>query len=239
MNESEIWATIDLLKGNVVSLQQGNPTKSAIWSNAPLVVAKRWEHDGATGLHIIDLDAVLGHGANEELIESIVRESQIPVQVGGGIRTIADIQKWLERNATRVIIGTLAYADPSKLGETLRVFGSKRVIVAADYKNGTIVTNGWRKGEREEILDSIRRLEATGVETVLVTSVDSDGTASGPDLSTLRDVCASTKMKVLASGGIRATQDVVELQRIGVQGVVIGRAMYEGTLSLRELKSRV
>jgi phosphoribosylformimino-5-aminoimidazole carboxamide ribotide isomerase len=238
MSASEFWAAIDLMGGNVVSLQQGNPTESTIWSKAPFEVAKRWEHAGATGLHIIDLDAVLCRGTNHEVIQSITRESHIPVQIGGGIRTSSDIEKWLECRVARVVIGTLAYTDPSKLQEILRVFGSNRVIVAADYKNGAIVTNGWTKDEREKILDSIRRLEATGVKTVLVTSVDLDGTALGPDLSTLKMVCTATSMKVLASGGIRSIHDVLELQKIGVHGVVAGRAIYEGTLDLEEFNAR-
>jgi phosphoribosylformimino-5-aminoimidazole carboxamide ribotide isomerase len=238
MSPSEFWAAIDLMGGNVVSLQQGDPNKSTIWSNAPVEVAKRWEHARATGLHIVDLDAVLGRGENHEIIQSILRESQIPIQIGGGIRTSSDIENWLDRKVARVVIGTLAYTDPSKLREVLRTFGSKKVVVAADYKHGTIVTNGWRKGEREEILDSIRRLETAGVETVLVTSVDLDGTARGPDLLTLKNVRAATSMKVLASGGIRSVHDVLELQKIGLHGVVAGRAIYEGTLNMKELNAR-
>ena len=173
---------------------------------------------------------------NDEVIESIASDSKIPVQVGGGIRSIAAIGKRLESNIARVVVGTLAFSAPFELEEALRIYGPKKIVVAADYRKGSIATKGWTQDNGVSILDAVKRLEKAGVQTVLVTSVDMDGTALGPDLETLRNIHAASKMNVLASGGIRSSEDVRELERIGAAGIVLGRALYEGTISISELR---
>ena len=234
----EIWAAIDLRRGHVVSLRKGNPVDSFKWHDDPLTIAARWENEGATGLHIVDLDAALGEGSNRKVIESVSRNSRIPVQVGGGIRTTAQAEELLGLGITRVILGTVVYNQPSFLSNALRTLGSEHIVVAVDYRSGLIVTHGWTKESSLNVLEAIRAHEANAVKTVLTTAVELDGTALGPDLGMLRKIRTSTGMEVLASGGVRDLNDIRDLEAIGVDGAIAGRALYEETLHLREISQR-
>ncbi len=239
MIKLEIWAAIDLRHGRVVTLHQGNPATGRIWSHDPLTIANQWEHEGATGLHVVDLDAALGEGSNHKLIESIARNSKIPVQIGGGIRTIARAKELLELGTSRVILGTAAYDEQSILIEALHELGSERVVVAVDYRDNVIVTKGWTKKSSLNVPETVTALEKDGVKTILATAVEFDGTALGPDFGTLRKIRSSTSMKILASGGIRGPQDIEALQRITVDGAIVGRALYEGTVRMKEISGKV
>lgn len=239
MIESEVWAAIDLRRGSVVSLRKGKPADGLTWSDDPLAVANRWEREGATGLHVVDLDGAFGEGSNRKVVESISRSSKIPVQVGGGIRTVAQAKELLELGVARVILGTVAYDEPSVLSNALRTLGSERIVVAIDYKDDVIVTKGWTKESSLNIFEAINALENSEVTTVLATAVEFDGTALGPDVNMLRKIRASTRMKILASGGIRTLDDIRELRRIGIDGVIVGRALYEGKIRLQEATQRV
>jgi len=231
----EIWAAIDLHQGRVVSLREGNPEFSTVWSEDPLAIAKRFERDGASGLHIIDLDGTLKTGSNRAIAESIVQNAKIPIQIGGGVRSRLDVDRWMKLGVDRVVLGTMAYNDTSILNQVMSEYGRERVVVATDYKNGKIVTKGWTKQEDLSVLEAIKRLQDLQIRTILATAVEFDGRAQGPDLTTLREIRASTNVQILASGGVRTIDDVQELKRVGVEGVVIGRALYEGTLNLPEL----
>jgi len=232
----EVWAAIDLLRGRVVSLRKGNPTDRTEWRGDALAFAKRWQTEGATGLHIVDLDGAFQTGSNRDTVESIVRVASIPVQVGGGIRTLMDAKRWLELGVQRVILGTLAYSLPSSIISIIDEFGSDRVVVALDYKEGRVVTQGWTKTENLELTEAITRLQTAHVETLLATAVQFDGTGAGPDWKTLETLRDLTTMRILASGGVRTADDVSGLRRIGMHGVILGRALYDGTLNLAELQ---
>jgi phosphoribosylformimino-5-aminoimidazole carboxamide ribotide isomerase len=235
VNELEIWAAIDLHQGRVVSLREGKPELSTVWSDDPLAIAKRFEREGASGLHIIDLDGALATGSNRSIVESIIHNAKIPIQIGGGVRSKADVDRWMKLGVDRVVLGTLAYNDASTLNQVIGEYGRERIVVATDYKNGKIVTKGWTKQEDLSILEAIKRLQDSQIRTILATAVEFDGRAEGPDLVTLRNIRASTDVQILASGGVRTIADVQELRRVGVEGVVIGRALYEGTLDFPEL----
>ena len=231
----EIWAAVDLHQGRVVSLREGNPEQSTVWSDDPIAIAKRFEREGASGLHIIDLDGALKTGSNRSIVESIIHNAKIPVQIGGGVRSRADVDRWMKLGVDRVVLGTLAYNDVATLNQVISEYGRERIVVATDYKNGKIVTKGWTKQEDLSVLEAIKRLQDSQIRTVLATAVEFDGRAEGPDLVTLRNIRASTDIQILASGGVRTIDDVQELKRVGVEGVVIGRALYEGTLDFPEL----
>ena len=235
MNGLEIWAAIDLHQGRVVSLREGNPELSTVWSDDPIIIAKRFEREGASGLHVIDLDGALKTGSNSSIAESIIHNAKIPIEIGGGVRSRVDVDRWMKLGVDRVVLGTLAYNDPSTLNQVISEYGRERIVVATDYKNGKIVTKGWTKQEDLTVIEAIKRLQDSQIRTVLATAVEFDGRAQGPDLTTLRDIRASTDVQILASGGVRTIDDVQELKRVGVEGVVIGRALYEGTLELPEL----
>ena len=234
MRAMEIWAAIDLHLGRVVTLAQGEIGRATTWKADPRDTARRWASEGADGLHIIDLDAVFDSGSNLTIIKDIVAQSKIPVQLGGGIRNEEDAKNRLELGVSRVILGTLAHREPSILSRLLGNYGKERIVVAADYRDGMLVTNGWRENEGVPIMDAIKRFEGAGVDTALVTSVGNDGMAGGPDLGTLERICASTKLKILGSGGVRNARDIEEMGRVGAHGVVLGRALYQGTIKLSE-----
>jgi phosphoribosylformimino-5-aminoimidazole carboxamide ribotide isomerase len=234
----ELWAAIDLLSGSVVTLKQGKEEMKTTWEEGAVEVAARWESEGADGLHIIDLDAAFGKGSNGKTIAKILERAKIPVEVGGGVRSRAAADAWLESGASRVILGTLAYKEPETLSGLIREKGPEKVVVASDYVDGRVVTSGWTTSQGVSVLEATRRFEAAGVVNLLTTAVGRDGMAAGPDLDTLRVICAfSKKLKILASGGIRSMHDLVEIERRGAAGAVIGRALYDGTVELREAKA--
>ena len=234
----EVWAAIDLHQGRVVTPVRGKPDETTPSSDEPLAVAARWEREGADGLHLVDLDAVLETGSNGAIVESIIRHAKIPVQFGGGLRSITDVKRWLERGVDRVVLGTLAHQDPPALRELLRSCGAERIVVAVDYREGKVVTKGWTKREGLTAVQAVKRLEAMHIQIVLSTAVELDGTAQGPDIATLRTIRNATSLRIIASGGVRNVEDIRELQRIGIDGVVLGRALYEGTTRLSELNLR-
>jgi phosphoribosylformimino-5-aminoimidazole carboxamide ribotide isomerase len=229
---TEIWAAIDIHLGQVVSLRRGRPEESTIWNSNPIEVADRWQDENAYGLHLVDLNAALGDGSNRNIVESILHNAKIPIQIAGGIRGYKDAKRWLAEGATRVVLGTLAYENPSELHKIIETLGAEKIVVAVDYRNETIVTHAWKREQRLNVHEAIRNLQAAGIKTVLATATELDGMATGPDLDTLRKMRNLTSMHILASGGIRTINDVHKLQQVGVDGVIAGRALYEGTLRL-------
>lgn len=234
----ELWAAIDLLSGSVVTLKQGKEKTKMSWGEKPSEVAARWEREGADGLHIIDLDAAFGKGSNRETILRIVKRVKIPVEVGGGVRSRAAADSWLESGAARVILGTLAYKEPVTLSALLREHGADRIVVASDYLEGKVVTRGWTKSQKVGVLEAAERFEAAGVINLLATAVGQDGMAKGPDLKTLKALCGKSKrLRVIASGGIRDAEDLKKIEKRGAAGAVIGRALYDGGVRLGEARA--
>jgi len=236
----QLWAAIDLLSGSVVTLKQGKEEMKTTWEEGALEVAARWESEGADGLHIIDLDAAFGKGSNSKTISMILERAKIPVEVGGGVRSRAAAESWLGAGAARVIVGTLAYKEPGTLSELLKQQGPEKIVVASDYSDGKVVTSGWTASQGVGVLEAARRFEEAGVLNLLTTAVGRDGMAAGPDLDTLKVLCAlSKKLRILASGGIRSLHDLIEIERRGAAGAVIGRALYDGTVELGDAKAAI
>jgi len=234
----ELWAAIDLLSGSVVTLKQGKEAMRTTWKVGAVDVAAKWEREGADGLHIIDLDAAFGKGSNRKTVSKILERARIPVEVGGGVRSRATAESLLESGAERVILGTLAYKEPETLSGLLRQWGPEKIVVASDYESGKVVTSGWTASLDVGVLEAAKRFEAAGVVNLLVTAVGRDGMALGPDLEMIRALCTSTKkLKVIASGGIRNVKDLLEVERGGASGAVIGLALYDGGVRLDEARS--
>src|SRR5438445_438140 len=229
------WAAIDILKGRVVTLVKGGPSASTEWETDALEAAARWQEEGADGLHVIDLDHAIGSGSNGEVIQSVLGAANIPVEVGGGIRSVEEARRWLDLGASRVVLGTMAFKNPEKLREILRDVGPRRVAVAVDFKEDRVLTSGWRQTESVDILGAVESFGRLGVETIIATAVERDGTANGPDFNAY-SALRGLGIKIIASGGIRFPDDVARLSAQGLDGVIIGRALYEGTVRLAELK---
>ncbi|HIE18472.1 TPA: 1-(5-phosphoribosyl)-5-[(5-phosphoribosylamino)methylideneamino] imidazole-4-carboxamide isomerase, partial [Candidatus Bathyarchaeota archaeon] len=196
-------------------------------------LARRWEAEGAQFIHIIDLDAALGMGRNLDVIELIVKSVDVPVQVGGGIRSLELAKKILSMCVERIILGSLAFSDPSAVEALLGEFGAKRVVVALDHREGIVAIKGWEASAGISVEAAAEKFRRLGVRLFLVTSVARDGTLLGPDLEMLSHLCRRG-YEVIAAGGIRSIKDLLALKQLGVRGVVVGKALYEERFSLSE-----
>jgi phosphoribosylformimino-5-aminoimidazole carboxamide ribotide isomerase len=224
---------IDLRGGRCVRLFRGDVDAETAYDDHPVEIARRFEMDGARRLHVIDLDAARDEGSNREVIKDICRNVAIPVQLGGGIRTLDAIDEALEDGAARAILGTVAALDPAFVADSVRRFGD-RVVVALDVRDGRVMTHGWRE-DGPSLDDALKALDEANAPRMLVTSILRDGTMDGPDLDLYRRMLELTEKPVIASGGVRVADDVWALREIGVEAVVIGKAMYAGTLKMHEV----
>jgi len=232
----QLIPAIDLMNGEIVRLTHGDPKTAKVYSQfgGTVETAKKWQADGATKLHIIDLDAALGMGNNLSVIAEIAENTDFPIQVGGGIRNIEAVEKVLGLGVSQVILGALAFSDPKAVTQIQQTFGAKSVIVALDNKDGKIMVEGWKTATTLGMKEALEKFVALGVKAFLVTSITKDGTLSGPDLDTLREACQYPSVEVIAAGGIGGLNDLAALKRVGVEGAVIGKALYEGRFTLKE-----
>ncbi len=224
---------IDLRGGRAVRLLQGDPDAETTYAADPVEVAVRFQGEGARRLHVVDLDAALGEGNNRERVEAICRAVQVPVQVGGGIRTQDDINELLEAGAARVILGTAAAADPSFVRRAVEEH-AESIVVAVDVRGGHVMVRGWKE-EGPTLEDAVPALEAAGAPRYLITSIARDGTLKGPDVKLYEHVLRLTDTPLIASGGVRDADDVWALRDLGCEAVVTGKALYEKTLKLAQV----
>jgi len=229
-----IIPAVDIMGGKCVRLVQGDPTKLRVYFDNPLEAAKLLESQGAELIHLIDLDAALGSGQNMETIEKILKNLCVKVQIGGGIRTMEKAETLLKLGAHRVIFGTAAIHNPALIEEAVRCYGSPRVAVAIDEKKGKVTFHGWKNQSKINYLDFARSLEATGVGTIVFTSTTVDGTLKGPQMEKIVKLVETVKVPVMASGGIASLKDLVRLAGTGVEGVVVGAALYEGKFTFEQ-----
>jgi phosphoribosylformimino-5-aminoimidazole carboxamide ribotide isomerase len=224
---------IDLRGGRAVRLRRGDPAEETEYSADPVEVAVRFQEEGARRLHVVDLDAALGEGDNRAVIEEIARSVAVPVQIGGGIRSLEDIGRLLEQGVARVILGTAAAADPGFVSRAVEEF-AERVVAAVDVRAGRVMVKGWTE-EGPTLEEALIALDDTGTPRYLVTSVARDGTLDGPDLRLYAQVLKLTERPVIASGGVRDADDVWKLRDLGCEAVVVGKSLYEKTLKLSQV----
>ncbi|MCH8988501.1 MAG: 1-(5-phosphoribosyl)-5-[(5-phosphoribosylamino)methylideneamino]imidazole-4-carboxamide isomerase [Chloroflexi bacterium] len=236
----EVIPAIDLKDGRCVRLFQGDFNQETVFSDDPLATALSWQEQGGRRLHLVDLDgAVRGKPAHLEVIASIVRGLDIPVQVGGGIRDLAAAEAWLDAGADRVVIGTAAVRDPDMVQEVCRKHGSQRVVVSLDAKDGLVALQGWTEASTVTVLELARRMAQIGVVRLLYTDISRDGALTGPDIGTNAQLARETGLAVLASGGVASIEHIKELLPTGVEGVIVGRALYTGAVNLAEAVAAV
>lgn len=224
---------IDLRGGRVVRLVRGGYEAETVYEEDPAEAARRFEAEGARRLHVVDLDAARGIGSNRDVVREICREVAIPVQVGGGLRTIDAVDRAIGNGAARAILGTVAAIDPSLVVEAVGRFG-ERIVVAVDVRQDRLMTHGWQ-AEGPRLEEALPILDAAGAPRYLVTAIARDGTLEGPDLDLYRRVLALTERPVIASGGVRTAADVRALRDLSLEAAVVGKAMYEGTLRMVEV----
>jgi phosphoribosylformimino-5-aminoimidazole carboxamide ribotide isomerase len=231
----KIIPAIDLMKGQVVRLVKGRPEDKTVYSNNPIEVAKKWEKAGADMLHIVDLDATLGRGSNLETIKNITKQVSIPVQVAGGLRSESVINTVLGF-AQRIVIGTIAFIGVNLVSELATKFGQKRLVIAVDHNDGIIVTNGWQRSSGINLDDAVVNFIKKGFTEFLLTNVSRDGTLQGPDTENLAKICNLGKINVIASGGISEPSDITKVKQCNAYGVILGKALYEGKITIEEAK---
>jgi phosphoribosylformimino-5-aminoimidazole carboxamide ribotide isomerase len=232
----EVIPAIDLMKGKVVRLFQGDPMTAKVYDQLgdPVAIAKMWEKDGANTLHIIDLDAALNLGNNFAMISKITEAVNLSIQVGGGIRKLETAENLLEMGISRIILGALAFNEPYTLTKLQKKFGNEHLIVALDHQGGRVMVEGWKTPTKLGIEEALAKFLDLQVKTFLVTSITKDGTLAGPDINTLSKICVYPNVSIIAAGGISSLNDLIVLKQIGVKGVVVGKALYEGVFTLKE-----
>ena len=237
----KIIPAIDLMNGEVVRLFKGDPNQKTVYSNNPVEIAKKWENSGADMLHLVDLDATIGLGDNYDILREVSKNISIPVQIAGGLRDITKISNTLEF-AERVVIGTLAMQlkqseQEQILLEMITQFGKDRLVVSIDHIDGQIVTHGWQKNTGVKLLNATNEFVSDGFSAFLTTNVSKDGTLEGPDIMSLEQVCQINGTNIIASGGISKLEDVDEIKKCNPYGVILGKALYEGLISIEEAKT--
>jgi phosphoribosylformimino-5-aminoimidazole carboxamide ribotide isomerase len=229
-----IIPAVDIMGGKCVRLVQGDPKKLKVYFDNPLEAAKLLEDQGAELVHLIDLDAALGSGQNMNAIEKILKNLRVKVQIGGGIRSLEKAEALLKLGAFRVIFGTVAIQNPALIEEAVRRYGSTRVAVAIDEKEGKVTFHGWKDRSEIGYLDLARSFETMEVGTIIFTSTSVDGTLKGPQVEKIVRLLETVKVPVIASGGIAGLNDLVTLADTGVEGAVVGTALYEGKFTFEQ-----
>lgn len=238
----QLIPAIDLMDGKIVRLSRGEAKTAKTYESTfgtPVEAAKRWRDEGAGKLHIIDLDAAFGIGDNYSVIAEVAKSVNLPIQVGGGIRSLEIAEKLFKTGVTQVILGALAFSDPSAIGKIQKKFGPESVIVALDNKDGQIMVEGWKTATAMTVDDALEKYTSLGVRRFLITSIAQDGMLTGPDLHILSQATLYPNAKIMAAGGIGSIGDLAALKEIGVEGAVIGKALYEGRFTLKEAIQKI
>ncbi|MBN2852202.1 MAG: 1-(5-phosphoribosyl)-5-[(5-phosphoribosylamino)methylideneamino]imidazole-4-carboxamide isomerase [Clostridia bacterium] len=230
-----IYPAIDLLNRKCVRLRKGSYEDVTVYSDYPVTFAEKWKEQGAKYLHLVDLNGARnGDAINLDLIKEITSQVKIPVQTGGGVRTIERINELLNAGVTRVIIGTKAVNDRAFIKKAVEKYG-ERIVIGIDAKDGFVAIDGWEKKSQYEAVEFALMMQKIGVKTIIYTDISRDGMMTGPNVEAMSEMVRSTTMNVIASGGISMKEDLDRLALTGVEGVIIGKALYENAINLQEV----
>lgn len=231
----DVIPAIDLLEGRCVRLFQGDYERSQVFDENPVAVARRWEAEGATRLHLVDLDgAKAGKPENWQAIEAIARAVSIPIQVGGGLRDADRVSALFDLGVRAAILGTVAVENPALVGQLSAKFPGQ-IIVGIDAREGKVATRGWLETSEVMAVDLAKQMEEMGAAAIIYTDIKRDGTLKGPNLDALRELASAVSTPVIASGGVSTVSDLLSLLGLvplGVSGVIVGKALYTGDVSL-------
>lgn len=230
-----IYPAIDIKDGNCVRLLQGRFSDVTVYGNDPAEVAKRWEAEGGEYIHVVDLDGALkGRGVNSEVIKKICSTVNVPVQTGGGIRTMEDVEYMLQCGIERVIIGTSAVRDKEFVKRAVEKYG-KKIVIGIDAKDSMVAIEGWEEVSTFKAVDFAKEMENIGVSTIVYTDIATDGTLKGPNIEAMKEMVENTNLDVIASGGVGNADHIKALVPTGVEGAIVGRALYTGDVDLKEI----
>jgi phosphoribosylformimino-5-aminoimidazole carboxamide ribotide isomerase len=234
-----IYPAIDLRGGRVVRLKQGDPTRSTTYSDDPAETARRWVSAGASWLHVVNLDGAFGENdeANRLALKRILgvaREFNAHIQFGGGIRSLQAIKNAIDLDVSRVVLGTVAIEQPDVVAKGLTYFGAERIAVGIDARGGYVRVRGWKDDTGISATDCALQMRQVGLRIVIFTDISRDGLGSGLNIPSTRNLSLASGLDVIASGGVHTSEDVLAARDAKLAGVIIGRALYEGTIDLKE-----
>ena len=231
-----LYPAIDIIDGQCVRLVQGDYSQKTTFAQDPVEVALRWQKEGGELLHIVDLDGAKSGGMNNfEVISRIAAALSVPIEVGGGIRDMYAVEKMLQAGAARVILGTSALRNAEFVTSAVKAFGEK-IVVGIDAKDGKVAVSGWEEISDKSALDFAKEMEACGVRTLIYTDIATDGMLKGPNLAAMSEMAAYVSIDVVASGGVSSIADLQALTKTGVEGAIIGKALYTGDIRLEEAR---
>jgi len=235
----EVIPSIDLRGGRVVRLYQGDYDREITYSDDPVAVALRWENAGAPRIHVVDLDgAATGLPVNLAIVEEIVSRVGLPVQVGGGIRDMVTAERLLSTGVQRVVFGTAAIRDPALVRDACRKLGAEHIVVGIDARDGRVAVQGWTESSDATAADLANSMAVAGVARFIYTDIGVDGTLAGPNLQAVIDLMKAVGKPIISAGGIGSLADLEQLDQVGVEGVILGSALYRGRVDLSEAVRR-
>ena len=239
-----LYPAIDLRAGKVVRLKEGDPTRLTSYSDDPVQMARRWLSKGARWLHIVNLDGAFGDNdlVNQLVVRAILNvaaEFGAQIQFGGGLRSMDDIQSAIDLGISRVVLGTIAIQKPTVIIDALKRFGAEKIAVGIDARDGLVCVHGWKSDSGIYASNLARQMRTLGLRTAIFTDIGRDGLGSGLNITATRELAEVSGLEVIASGGVHTIDDVIAARDANLVGVIIGRALYEGTIDLKEVLDRV
>lgn len=233
----KIIPAIDIIDGKCVRLTKGDYHTKKIYNQNPVEVAKEFESFGIQFLHLVDLDGAKSRNiVNQKVLENIARETSLQVDFGGGLKSLQDIEIAFNSGARQITIGSIAVQDSEFCFDLIEKYGSEKIILGADCYDRKIKTSGWLEESNEDVIDFILQYYKKGVKNVICTDISKDGMLEGPSIDLYKDILNQTSVKLTASGGISKMEDVYRMKEIGCSGTIIGKAIYEGRISLKEIQ---
>lgn len=233
-----IFPAIDIRGGKCVRLLKGDFNQETVFSDRPEIMAKKWEDEGGEYLHLVDLDGALaGKSQNLDTVEMILKTVDIPVELGGGIRTMENIETALDMGVSRVILGSVAVKNPQLVKDACKKYGSERIVVGIDAKDGIVAVDGWGVSGNVEAKELAKKMAQGGVKHIIYTDISRDGTLTGVNVQATAEIARYSGVKVVASGGVSSIEDIKLLKQYekdGIEGVIVGKSIYAGSLSLPE-----
>ncbi len=233
----KIIPAIDIIDGKCVRLSKGDYGTKKIYNEDPVEVAREFESYGIRSLHLVDLDGAKSkHIVNHQVLENIARETGLEIDFGGGLKTLEDIETAFNCGAKKITIGSIAVQDPEFCFQLIEKYGSEKIILGADCENRKIKTSGWLEESKLDVIDFILQYREKGINTVICTDIAKDGMLQGASEELYSEILSRTAVNLIASGGISCLEDLYEMKEIGCSGTIIGKAIYEGKISLKQLQ---
>ena len=231
-----IIPAIDIIDGKCVRLTKGDYSQQKTYNENPLEVAKMFEDFGIKYLHVVDLDGAKAKQIiNYKILETLATKTNLNIDFGGGIKSLQDVETAFSAGAKQITVGSIAAQKRELMLEWLNRYGAEKIILGADCKNRKIATNGWLESSELDVLSFIQEYEKNGAKYSIVTDIDKDGMLAGPSFELYEEILSKSKTSLIASGGITTIEDVIKLKEMGCEGAIIGKAIYEGTIKLKEL----